>query len=97
MLQERHLHQAAQVARGLAVPGGQERLHELPGHARPHGAAAEADDVHVVVLGGVPDHRLLCAGEGASLAVPWSLTCWTPRRCSGWLRPASRCTLRLIA
>ena len=42
--------QAAQVSRRLAELGGQEGLHEVPGHARPRRAATDADDVHVVVL-----------------------------------------------
>src|SRR3989442_4295715 len=63
-LQERDLAQAAQMSRGLAELGGQECLHEIPGHARPHGAATHADDVHVIVLDALPRRKVVMDQRG---------------------------------
>src|SRR5262249_28418034 len=75
LLQARHLAQAAQVSRGLTELGAEEGLHEVPGHAGPSRAAADADDVHVVVLDALrrgemvmdqpgPDARNLVRADG---------------------------------
>src|SRR5437660_9054691 len=52
------------MSRGLAVLGAQERLHELPGHARPYGPPAETDDVHVIVLDPLPRGKVVMDQRG---------------------------------
>jgi hypothetical protein len=69
-LQERHLGQAAQVSRGLTELGGQKRLHDIPGHARPRRPAADADDVHVVVLDALACGKMVMDEPGADT---WNL------------------------
>src|SRR6185436_8561208 len=39
---------------GVAELGGEERPHEVPGHAGSHRTAADTDDVHVVILDSLP-------------------------------------------
>src|SRR4030081_184897 len=53
-------------ARGVAELGGQERLHEIPGHAWTHRAATDADDVHVVVLDALPSGKVVMDQRGTN-------------------------------
>src|SRR5439155_18141808 len=53
-LECRHLAQAAEMARGLAEPGRQKRLNEVPSQQRPHGPGSHTDDIHVVILDTLP-------------------------------------------
>jgi len=50
----------------MAELGGQERLHEVPGHAGPHRAATDADDVHVVVLDPLPGGKVIMDQRGTN-------------------------------
>src|SRR5258705_4525885 len=49
-LERGHLAEMAQVPRGLAVLGGEKGLDQVPGQLRPYGPAAQAQDVHVIIL-----------------------------------------------
>ena len=53
------------MALGLAELGGQERLHEVPGHRGADGAAAHAEDVHVIVLDALPRREMVVDETGA--------------------------------
>jgi len=53
------------VSRGLTALGGQERLHDIPGHTRPHRAAADADHVHVIVLDSLARGKMVMDEPGA--------------------------------
>jgi hypothetical protein len=45
-----HLAQAPEVALGLTEVGGEKRLDQVPGNGWPHGPAAHAKNVHVIVF-----------------------------------------------
>src|SRR5262249_22395982 len=60
-----HLAQAPQVPLGLAELGPKERLDEVPGHGRPHGPAAHAEDVHVIVLDSLSGRAVIVDQSGS--------------------------------
>jgi hypothetical protein len=44
---------------GLAEPGSQKCLDQVPGYGRSHGPAAHANDVHVIVLDALPSREMV--------------------------------------
>src|SRR5215831_3322842 len=65
-LQRSHFAQPAQVSFGLTVLSRQERLYKVPSHSRPHGPAAHAKDVHVIVLDSLLGGEVIVNERGAS-------------------------------
>src|SRR5262249_22551115 len=64
-LRARHLAQPPKMSWGLPDLGSEERLHEIPGHARSHGAATDADDVHVIVFDSLCCRKMVMDQSGA--------------------------------
>src|SRR5258708_18319954 len=60
-----YLAKAPQMPLGLAEPGRQESLDQIPGYGRSHGSAAHADDVHVVVFHALPRREMVVDKGGA--------------------------------
>src|SRR5262249_45633207 len=60
-----YLAQTPQVALSLAELGARERLDEVPAHGRPHGSAAQAEDVHVIVLDARPGREVIVDQRGS--------------------------------
>ena len=71
-LQGSHFADTAQVALGLAEPSLQKRLDQVPGYTRPHGPAAHADNVHVVVLNPLSGREVVVHQRGTH---SWYLVC----------------------
>src|SRR5215475_14752384 len=65
-LQRSHFPQPAQVSFGLTVLSRQERLYKVPSHSRPHGPAAHAKDVHVIVLDPLLGGEVIVNERGAN-------------------------------
>src|SRR5215813_10524440 len=65
-LQRSHFAQPAQVSFGLTVLSRQERLYKVPSHSRPHGPAAHAKDVHVIVLDSLLGGEVIVNERGAN-------------------------------
>src|SRR5262245_49387959 len=64
--QRSHLAQSAQMARGLAELGGQERLHQIPGHFGPYRTSAHAEDIHVIILDALLGGEMIVDETGAN-------------------------------
>ena len=50
---------------GLTELGGQERLHEIPGHRRSNGSSTHTKNVHVIVLDALLGREMVVDQTGA--------------------------------
>ena len=65
------------MARGLAESGGQESLHEIPGHFRADRTSAHAEDIHVIILDALLGGEMIVDETGANTnrRDPWQFPC----------------------
>ena len=64
-VQERHLAKSPKVTRLLAVLGIEEGLDQIPSHGGTNGAAAHAEDIHVIILNALLGGEVIMDEAGA--------------------------------
>jgi hypothetical protein len=64
----------------LAELGGQESLHEIPGHFRADRTSAHAEDIHVIILDALLGGEMIVDETGANAG----FKLWAPQSTTSW-------------